>query len=80
MSASVNRYAAPCEVCGCEVPPGGGRLARNGRRWAVSHLACAEGDRAGTPAVVEVVIGRHRYTRNARGTCEDAPCCGCCTF
>lgn len=18
--------------------------------------------------------------RNARGTCEDAPCCGCCTF
>jgi hypothetical protein len=27
-----------------------------------------------------VRIGGRDYYRNRRGTCEDAPCCGCCTF
>lgn len=26
------------------------------------------------------VIGDREYIRNARGRCEDAPCCGCCTI
>ena len=26
------------------------------------------------------VIGGREYIRNARGRCEDAPCCGCCTI
>jgi hypothetical protein len=25
-------------------------------------------------------IGGRDYYRNRRGTCEDAPCCGCCTI
>jgi hypothetical protein len=28
-------------------------------------------------------IGEHgpsHFTRNSRGRCEDAPCCGCCTI
>ena len=25
------------------------------------------------------VIGNKEYIQNARGRCEDAPCCGCCT-
>jgi hypothetical protein len=28
----------------------------------------------------EIVIGGRAYYRNKRGTCEDAPCCGCCTI
>ncbi len=28
----------------------------------------------------EIVIGGNAYYRNARGKCEDAPCCGCCTI
>lgn len=27
-----------------------------------------------------VRIGGRDYYRNRRGRCEDAPCCGCCTF
>lgn len=26
------------------------------------------------------VINGREYIRNARGRCEDAPCCGCCTI
>ncbi len=26
------------------------------------------------------ITGGREYIRNARGTCEDAPCCGCCTI
>ena len=26
------------------------------------------------------VIGNQEFIRNARGRCEDAPCCGCCTI
>lgn len=26
------------------------------------------------------IINGKEYIKNARGTCEDAPCCGCCTF
>lgn len=25
-------------------------------------------------------IGGREFYRNKRGTCEDAPCCGCCTI
>ena len=25
-------------------------------------------------------IGGNVFTRNAKGRCEDAPCCGCCTI
>ena len=25
-------------------------------------------------------VGGREYYRNKRGTCEDAPCCGCCTI
>jgi hypothetical protein len=71
-----NRYAASCAACGGRVPAKGGALTKVGGVWQVRHLACEHG-----PAVVTVrFAGGHTITRNARGTCEDAPCCGCCTF
>jgi hypothetical protein len=73
---AVNKYAAPCGTCGHRVPPNGGTVRRVGRRWVTEHLAC-EG---GTPAVIATTFnsGATVY-QNARGRCEDAPCCGCCS-
>lgn len=77
-----NRYAARCDVCGCRVPARGGNIIRRPEGgWRITHLACL--DETGNEkanAVVDIVIGGRHYTRNARGRCEDAPCCGCCTI
>lgn len=75
----VNKYRATCATCGASVAPHAGKLEKDGSAWIVRHLACAD---AGAPAVVELYIPStgYRGTRNARGRCEDAPCCGCCTF
>lgn len=72
---AVNKFAAPCATCGAEVPANGGNLERKGRRWVVRHLACEK-----QPGVISIRIGGKSFIRNARGTCEDAPCCGCCTI
>jgi len=72
----VNRYAARCSVCSNVVNENAGELQWSGRRWEVKHLACAASD---TPSVIEIRTSGGTFTRNARGTCEDAPCCGCCT-
>ena len=72
----VNRWAAPCALCGGRVPANGGNLTRTLAGWAAVHLACAE---AGGPAVDTSTDSHGRVSsRNRRGTCEDAPCCGCC--
>jgi hypothetical protein len=74
---AVNRFAAACATCSATVPALGGVLAKQGRRWVVRHLACADG----VPGVVEFRLdGGATLIRNRRGRCEDAPCCGCCTF
>lgn len=74
----VNRYAGKCEKCGNHVPAQGGTVRKVGRMWVVRHLAC---ESAGTPQVMEFRFSSGAtMIRNVRGTCEDAPCCGCCTF
>lgn len=71
-----NRYPASCVACGSYVPRQGGTLSKGSSGWEVRHLACEK-----EPAVITVRFSSgHTLTRNARGTCEDAPCCGCCTF
>lgn len=72
-----NRYSGICEACGSDVPPNGGTVRKIGRRWIVRHLAC---DASGRSEVMEVRFGDRSFTRNKRGRCEDAPCCGCCTI
>ena len=73
---ATNKYAASCTVCGNQVPANGGNLKKVGRRWKVTHLACA----GGTPAVSSITTSGGTFYQNSRGRCEDAPCCGCCTF
>lgn len=41
---------------------------------AVAH------DRRVAPVSTVVRTSGGTFYRNARGRCEDAPCCGCCTF
>ena len=70
-----NRYPAACIACGNTVPANGGTMRKRGRRWLVSHIACDNG-----PAVIGITLNSGvTLTRNARGRCEDAPCCGCCS-
>lgn len=83
---AVNRYPAPCAVCGAIVPRRAGVLSpgdtpepalRAVGGWRVTHLACTDGE----PGVIVTVFNSGAtVTRNRRGTCEDAPCCGCCGF
>jgi hypothetical protein len=74
---SPNRYAGTCAVCSTRVAARAGTLRRVGAAWTVAHLACA----SGSPQVYEVrTSSGWTGTRNVRGRCEDAPCCGCCTF
>lgn len=68
-----NRYKAQCAKCRSTVPAGAGIAFRSNFRWAVTHTEC-------TSAVNVIRIGEKTYTRNVRGLCEDAPCCGCCTI
>ena len=76
---AVNRYPATCAECGARVETGAGRLTKEDGRWTVRHLAC---DDAGGSEVMEYYSPATGFygTRNKRGLCEDAPCCGCCTF
>ena len=74
---AVNKYPATCAICGGAVPANGGRLRKRGRYWITEHLACAA---SGRPAVHTIRFASGAImTQNARGRCEDAPCCGCCT-
>ena len=72
----VNKFKARCAICGGEVPALGGNLYKAGGMWKVTHLACADG----IAQVDTFNFGGKEYTRNKRGRCEDAPCCGCCTI
>lgn len=75
---SPNRFPGTCVVCGGHVARHAGTLRRIGPAWAVAHLPCA------ASGVSEVYTVRTSSgwtgTRNRNGRCEDAPCCGCCTF
>ena len=75
----INKYAGKCGVCGTRVPVRGGNLFKVGNRWAVAHITCGD---TGTPQVHEYYFPTTGFseTRNSRGRCEDAPCCGCCTY
>jgi hypothetical protein len=76
----VNRYKGTCKYCGGYVAARAGVTWKEpgNRRYSVAHLACKAEGRA---EVVEFYIPSTgwRGTQNARGRCEDAPACGCCT-
>ena len=76
--ARANQYASTCAFCAQPVAAGAGELFK-GRdaRWKVAHK---KGECNPSRVSDEIRIGDQTYYRNKRGTCEDAPCCGCCTI
>lgn len=86
-----NQYPSNCDRCDVHVPARAGVLSRAGRRWRVQCPDCAAG--AESPGAAAARVSRGNDTsygvvtstgwvgfRNRAGRCEDAPCCGCCTF
>jgi hypothetical protein len=76
------RYPGTCRRCRRPIEPGD--PIRYGGRGLTYHLAdaCAgaPGDEAGDRVSVVRFSSGATFTRNSRGRCEDAPCCGCCTI
>lgn len=74
-----NRYRGRCYYCSHIVKAKTGKLLhKSNGQWLIAHLACADNEQ---PAVVSTYFPNTGNTvyRNARGRCEDAPCCGCCS-
>lgn len=70
------RFRSTCADCKSTITPGQDIIVRG--RGDTIHAVCpgATGQR-----IVEFRFSTGAtMTRNARGTCIDAPCCGCCTF
>ena len=74
----VNRYPGICYYCDGRVPANGGNLFKVAGRWVVAHLACLAS--GGSVVNTYAFSGGETFIRNKKGTCEDAPCCGCCTI
>jgi len=74
----VNKYAGTCAFCKGPVPAKGGRTWKFRGGWYVAHLAC-HADKA--PRVITAVFSSgESIIQNSNGRCEDAPCCGCCSY
>jgi len=75
----VNRYRGTCSYCGGKVAARAGTCFKTAGGWAVAHLACAAKKE---PAVINCYspVTGNSWSMNRNGYCEDAPCCGCCTF
>lgn len=88
--AMANKYPGTCPVCVRTVAAGAGTLKRVGRKFAAVHFECTERTSGRTDYQVdrsrdrsgayEVRTSGGTFYQNRRGRCEDAPCCGCCTF
>ena len=74
-----NKYAGTCADCRSRVAKGAGTVEKTGGRWILKCDGCTSPDAARSLISVRTHSG-WTGTRNAHGRCEDAPCCGCCTF
>lgn len=65
------RYRGRCAKTGKTILPGDLIAMHKGKAVLVRQEAIS----------IDVYeFGDNEYIRNARGRCEDAPCCGCCTI
>ena len=86
--AMTNKYPGRCVRCASTVAAGEGickRSRKTGRHYVRHrHGECEETRQddgvTQNHRIDDFNIGGKEYPRNARGRCEDAPCCGCCTI
>jgi hypothetical protein len=89
------KYSGTCRACGDRFGAGADiiytRSAPKGRKTvhtdcsdarnaAGSDFEAARGVGDGGGEVYEIITSGGTFYRNRNGVCEDAPCCGCCTF
>ena len=94
MACQVNRYRGVCAACGRKVAPGKGAVEKILGAWTCYCAACGApsslnatvGGPVWSPTArpravsYAVTTSGGTFYRNKAGRCEDAPCCGCCTF
>ena len=77
------RWAGTCGNCRASFPAGAlidfQKGAPKGRK--TFHVDCNEPafENDSNP-VIEIITSGGTFTQRRGGRCEDAPCCGCCTF
>jgi len=71
---AVNQTTTECVLCECEIPPLGG----NDYGTGFAHPVCITAARQGKKdkQVMQIRTSGGTFTRNKRGRCIDAPCCG----
>jgi hypothetical protein len=81
------RFPGFCAQTGAAIRPGDlidyhgkGRSILRSRASADSSAGAGAPNSNLQLAVNHIEIGGQSFYRNARGKCEDAPCCGCCTI
>ena len=74
MNTMTARYPGQC-AANCGRPIARGDLIVYVRRGKSYHQDCS-----GRNEVHTIRTSGGTFYRNARGRCEDAPCCGCCTI
>jgi hypothetical protein len=84
------KYSGKCRACGDRFGAGADivytRSAPKGLKTV--HSACAgvssdfyaDSASAGRGVAYEIRTSGGTFYQNSNGRCEDAPCCGCCTF
>jgi hypothetical protein len=73
MATMTAKYRGKCATTGAAILPGDLIDYKKGRAILIKK------NRGSDFSDLYVINGKE-FIRNARGLCEDAPCCGCCTF
>ena len=83
MRAMTSKYSGTCRQCGDSFPAGASINydKTGGRGRKAEHVDCDTA--ASYPQdrpIIEITTASGTFYQRSGGRCEDAPCCGCCTF
>jgi hypothetical protein len=87
MKRMESRFSGTCGACSVRFPRGTlidyDRSGPRGRK--ASHADCdapasSHREHAEANPIIEIITSGGSFTQRRYGRCEDAPCCGCCTF
>jgi hypothetical protein len=75
------KYPGKCSRSGARINPGDFIIYNTANKTAELEPDADRMTYTTSPRVSDVYsIGGREFYHNKKGRCEDAPCCGCCTF